>query len=93
MNCSVKIPTPLRRHTNGASTLDANGTNVDEILRDLETRFPTLRERLFESDGQVKAHLNIFVNNEDIRFLQGVHTPVRGGDVVTLLPALAGGGV
>ena len=91
MNCSIKIPTPLRRHTNGAATVHAEGATVDEILRDLQSQFPSLGERLYEADGQVKSHLNIFVNSEDIRFLQGLRTPLGAGDVVTLLPALAGG--
>lgn len=91
MNCSIKIPTPLRRHTNGAATVNAEGATVDEILRDLQSQFPSLGERLYEADGQVKSHLNIFVNSEDIRFLQGLRTPLAAGDVVTLLPALAGG--
>ncbi len=91
MNCSVRIPTPLRRYTDGASTVRANGASVDQVLRELHTQFPGLGERLFDGAGQIKSHLNVFVNSEDIRFLQGTHTPVREGDTITLLPALAGG--
>ena len=91
MNCSVKIPTPLRRYTNGASVVKANGGQIHEILNDLKTQFPGLGERLFDGNGDVKSHLNIFLNAEDIRFLNGVTTSVREGDTVTLLPALAGG--
>ena len=91
MPCSVKIPTPLRKYTQGASAVEATGANVDEVLRDLKTRFPGIEERIFDGAGKIKPHLNIFLNNEDIRFLNGVSTPVREKDVVTLLPALAGG--
>jgi molybdopterin synthase sulfur carrier subunit len=91
MSCSVKIPTPLRRYTNGASVVQADGAQVDQVLRNLQTQFPGLGERLFDGNGTVKSHLNIFLNAEDIRFLQGVNTSVREGDTITLLPALAGG--
>ena len=91
MALKVKIPTPLRRHTAGASSVDANGTHVGEVLNDLTQRYPGVSERLFDGDGQLKSHLNVFLNNEDIRFLNGLETPVRDGDTVVLLPALAGG--
>jgi sulfur-carrier protein len=91
MNCSVKIPTPLRRYTNGASLVKANGVQVNEVLRNLQNEFPGLGERIFDGNGTVKSHLNIFLNAEDIRFLNGVNSPVREGDTITLLPALAGG--
>ncbi len=91
MNCKVKIPTPLRRHTQGASYVEVNGAQVRDALDDLSTRYPTVRERLFDNQGQVKPHLNIFLNNEDIRFLNGLDTTLRDGDTVVLLPALAGG--
>ncbi len=91
MSCKVKIPTPLRRHTAGASAVEVTGEHVREALDDLMTRYPTIGERLFDGQGQVKSHLNIFLNNEDIRFLGGLDTPLRDGDTVVLLPALAGG--
>lgn len=95
MSCKVKIPTPLRRHTNGLSTVDVpNGTadfNVRAALATLTTQYPTIGERLFDGEGKVKSHINIFLNNEDIRFLNGLDTSVQDGDTVVLLPALAGG--
>jgi MoaD family protein len=91
MSSKVKIPTPLRRHTGGASSVEVTGTRVREALDDLLSRYPTVGERLFDERGQVKPHLNIFLNNEDIRFLNGLDTPLREGDTVVLLPALAGG--
>ena len=91
MSCKVKIPTPLRRHTQGAASVEVRGERVRDALNDLQTRYPSIRERLFDGQGQVKPHLNIFLNNEDIRFLGGLDTPLREGDTVVLLPALAGG--
>ncbi len=91
MSCQVKIPTPLRRHTEGASSVQVQGQRVREALDNLQSRYPSIGERLFDGRGQVKPHLNVFLNNEDIRFLQGLDTPLRDGDTVVLLPALAGG--
>jgi len=93
MSTKIKIPTPLRRHTNGLSTVEVNGgaSSVRGTLDTLTTQYPTIGERLFDGQGQVKSHINIFLNNEDIRFLNGLDTNVQDGDTVVLLPALAGG--
>src|SRR5262245_70369 len=97
MSCKVKIPTPLRRHTDGLATVEVqcgtNGsaTSVRGALDSLGAQYPTLNARLFDGEGQVKSHINIFLNNEDIRFLKGLDTQVQDGDTVVLLPALAGG--
>lgn len=95
MSCKVKIPTPLRRHTNGLSTIqvtcDNGRSTVRGALETLVAQYPSIAERLFDSQGQVKSHINIFLNNEDIRFLNGLDTQVQDGDTVVLLPALAGG--
>jgi molybdopterin synthase sulfur carrier subunit len=92
MATKIKIPTPLRRHTNGLSTVEISASeNVRATLDTLSAQYPTIGERLFDSHGQVKAHINIFLNNEDIRFLNGLETNVKDGDTVVLLPALAGG--
>ncbi|MCG3139771.1 MAG: Sulfur carrier protein CysO [Anaerolineae bacterium] len=92
MSTKIKIPTPLRRHTNGLSTIEiAANENVRDTLCTLTAQYPTIGERLFDSRGQVKSHINIFLNNEDIRFLNGLETNVQDGDTVALLPALAGG--
>lgn len=93
MSTRIKIPTPLRRHTNGQATVDVNGgaTSVRGTLDTLTAQYPTIGERLFDAQGQVKSHINIFLNNEDIRFLNGLETNVADGDTVVLLPALAGG--
>lgn len=92
MAAKIKIPTPLRRHTNGLATVEINpGENVRGTLDTLSAQYPGISARLFDPHGQVKAHINIFLNNEDIRFLNGLETNVRDGDTVVLLPALAGG--
>ncbi len=92
MATKIKIPTPLRRHTNGLSTVELNGAdNVRATLDTLTAQYPTIGDRLFDGQGQVKSHINIFLNNEDIRFLNGLETNVKDGDTVVLLPALAGG--
>ncbi len=93
MATKIKIPTPLRRHTNGLATVEVNGgaNDVRATLDTLTAQYPTISERLFDGQGHVKSHINIFVNNEDIRFLNGLETHVRDGDTVVLLPALAGG--
>lgn len=93
MSTKIKIPTPLRRHTNGQATVEVNGgaDSVRGTLDTLTTQYPTLGERLYDGQGHVKSHINIFLNNEDIRFLNGLDTSVKDGDTVVLLPALAGG--
>ncbi len=88
MLCQVRSPTRLRRHTDGASSVQVEGNYVREVLLHLERQYPTLRERLFDGQGQVKSHLVVFLNNEDIRFLNGLDTPLSEGDMVVLLPAL-----
>lgn len=95
MSYKIKIPTPLRRHTDGQSLVEvpngqANAT-ISTTLAALTTQYPSLDARLFDGQGHVKTHINIFLNNEDIRFLKGLDTSVKDGDTVVLLPALAGG--
>ena len=91
MNCQVKIPTVLRRHTEGASIIPVQGERVRDVLNHLQARYPSMGERLFDRQGQVKPHLNVFLNNEDIRFIGGLDAPLHDGDTLVLLPALAGG--
>jgi len=86
----VRIPTPLRAITKGAGEVYAKGANVAELVEDLERQFPGLRERLVEN-GEVRRFINFYVNEEDIRFLQGRETVLKDGDEVSIVPALAGG--
>jgi molybdopterin synthase sulfur carrier subunit len=86
----VRIPTPLRPHTGGLDRVEATGVTVGEILGQLATQHPALRERLFDG-GELRRFVNIYVNNEDIRYLDELATPVAAEDEVSIIPAVAGG--
>ncbi len=86
----VRIPTPLRPHAGGHDVVEAKGSTVGEVLADLGTQFPALRERIFEG-GELRRFVNVYVNNEDIRYLDDLATPVAAGDEVSIIPAVAGG--
>jgi molybdopterin synthase sulfur carrier subunit len=88
---SVRIPTPLRKITNDLEVVSAAGANVGELLDNLEKAFPGLRERICDEQGNVRRFVNIFVNDEDIRFLEERATPVKETDEVSIVPAIAGG--
>jgi len=90
-NVSVRIPTPLRGHVGGASSVELQGATVGEVLRELVSRHDKLRGRLFDEQGELNRFVNVFLNDEDIRFLQGLDSPVKDGDGVVLVPAIAGG--
>lgn len=90
MAVQVTIPTILRSYTDGAKSVDASGTTLDELIADLEARHPGLRSRLVE-DGELRRFVNVYLNDEDVRFTGGLTTPVSDGDTVTVLPAVAGG--
>ena len=87
----VRIPTPLRSFTRNQEEITASGATVGEVLKELERRFPGLGARLFDDKGAVRRYVNVFHNDEDIRFLQELETPVRDTDRITLIPAIAGG--
>ncbi|PYM57333.1 MAG: molybdopterin synthase sulfur carrier subunit [Candidatus Rokuibacteriota bacterium] len=87
----VRIPTPLRRITSGASEVVAKGKDVAELIEDLERQFPGLRERLVEESGELRRFINVYVNQEDVRFLSGGETALKDGDEVSIVPAIAGG--
>ena len=88
---SVRIPTPLRKLTNDLEVVSAAGGNVGELLDNLDKAFPGLRERICDEQGNVRRFVNIFVNDEDIRFLEERATPVKDTDEVSIVPAIAGG--
>jgi sulfur-carrier protein len=90
MAVTVKIPTQLRAATDGAATASVDGATVGEVLDALYERFGELRSRIAE-DGGLRRFVNVYVGSEDIRFLDGLETPVSDGDEVTILPAVAGG--
>ena len=91
MAVTVRIPTPLQRLTNGQGEVPCDGKTVTELLADLEKRYPGIKERLCDEKGQLRRFVNVFVNEEDIRFLKGDQTAVKDGDEVSIIPAIAGG--
>ena len=92
MGVTVRVPTPLQRLTNGQSEVQCSGRTVVELLGDLEKRYPGIKERICDEQGKLRRFVNVFVNEEDIRFLQGDQTAVKDGDEVSFIPAIAGGG-
>ena len=88
---TVRIPSPLRRYTNGQSKVEGSGATVSELINSLESQFPGVKSRLCDESGQIKRYVNVFVNNEEIRTLQGDATPVGEKDEVSIIPAMAGG--
>lgn len=91
MAVKVRIPTPLLSLTGGQREVEAEGSNVLDLIEDLEKRYPGLKERLCDEGGNLRRFINFFVNDEDIRFLEGEKTPLKEGDVVSIVPAIAGG--
>jgi MoaD family protein len=92
-NVNITIPTALRAHADGNAKLELAGETIGVVLRDLAGRYPELGRRLFKDDGQLNRYVNIFVNDEDIRFLENLDTPLGAGDRVAIVPAIAGGSV
>jgi len=88
----VRIPTPLRALTKGSAEVQAKGASVAAVVDDLERQFPGLRERLVDEGGELRRFINIYVNEEDIRFLDGKKTALKESDQVSIVPAIAGGG-
>jgi sulfur-carrier protein len=86
----VRIPTPLRPHTGGLDRVDAAGSTVGEVLAQLGTQYPALRERLFDGE-ELRRFVNVYVNDEDIRYLDDLATPVAAGEELSIIPAVAGG--
>jgi molybdopterin synthase sulfur carrier subunit len=91
MAIEVRIPTILRSYTSGEKAVDGKGETLSDLFADLDTRHGGLRERLLGADGALNRFVNVYLNDEDVRFLGGVETPLSDGDVVTILPAVAGG--
>ena len=93
MAITVRVPTPLQRLTNGQGEVQCEGKSVSDLLADLEKRYPGIKERICDDSGKLRRFVNIFVNDEDIRFLQGEQTAIKDGDEVSIIPAIAGGGI
>ena len=92
MSITVRIPSPLRRLTNGADKVQVDSEDLSGCIVDLEAQFPGLKERLIDEDGTLRHFVNVYVNGEDIRFLDDVRTKVQAGDEISIVPAVAGGG-
>jgi len=91
MSVEIRVPTILRTYTDGQKVVAATGDSLDELLTDLDSRHPGIRARLITEDGSLHRFVNIYVNDEDVRFLGALDAKVAAGDTVTILPAVAGG--
>jgi molybdopterin synthase sulfur carrier subunit len=91
MAVRVKLPTILRRHTNGQAVLEADGATVGEVFQDLEEQHPGITSSLLDEHGGLHRFVNVYVNDEDVRYLGALETEVSDGDVLSILPAVAGG--
>ncbi|MBI2876590.1 MAG: MoaD/ThiS family protein [Candidatus Tectomicrobia bacterium] len=91
MAVQVRIPTPLQMITHHQGVVTATGSNIREVLLDLERQYPGIRDRLYDDKGTLRRFINIYLNDEDIRFLNGEETAVKDGDEVSVIPAIAGG--
>ena len=87
----VRIPTPLRPMTGGKGEVDGAGSNIGELVEHLNTNHPGLKDRICDEKGEIRRFINIYLNEEDIRFLTGKDTPLKDGDEVSIVPAIAGG--
>ncbi len=92
MPVEVRVPSVLRALVAGARMVEGRGATVSQLIDDLERRYPGMRGRLLSASGELYQFVNIYINDEDIRFLRQLETPVAEGDVISILPALAGGG-
>jgi sulfur-carrier protein len=91
VTATVRIPTPLRSATGGASTVEVNGSTVGEVLKNLDAAHPGIGQRVCDEQGQIRRFVNVFVDDEDVRFAAGLDTPVEDGATVSIIPAVAGG--
>ena len=91
MSLSVRIPTQLRTLTGGAGEVQVEGSTVGEALKALDTAHPGLADRLFDDTGEIRRFVNVFLADEDVRFLDGLNTPVSPGQTLSIVPAVAGG--
>jgi molybdopterin synthase sulfur carrier subunit len=88
---TIRIPTPLRKLTNNEEVIEVQAATIGDAIAELQTRYPGIRERLVDESGAVRRFVNVYVNEEDIRFLQNQQTSLKDGDEVSIIPAIAGG--
>ena len=91
MSVLVRIPTPLRRMTGGKDKVEVESSTLGEMVESLESEYPGFKERLVDENGELRYFVNIYVNGEDVRFLQGLETVTNTGDEISIVPAVAGG--
>lgn len=91
MSVRVKLPTILRKHVGGEALVEAEGETLRDLLADLESRFPGITKNVVSEDGGLHRFINVYVNDEDVRYLGSLETAVKQGDIVSILPAVAGG--
>jgi molybdopterin synthase sulfur carrier subunit len=92
MPVTVKVPTPLRKFTAGSESVQGSGDTVAALVENLEKKYPGIRERICDEQGRVRRFVNLYVNGDDIRFLQQLETRLKDGDEISIVPAIAGGG-
>ncbi len=88
---TIRVPTPLRRITNGQGEVQVEANTIKEAIEKLEEIYPGFKERLLDEQGEVRRFVNLYLNDEDIRFLKGLDTELKDGDVISIVPAIAGG--
>ena len=91
MSIVVRIPTPLRRLTDGQDKVDVDGNSLGDVIDAMNEQYPGIRERICDDQGQLRNFVNVYINGEDVRFLQGLETATTDGDEVSVVPAVAGG--
>ena len=91
MSVLIRIPTPLRRMTNGQAQVEIESNTLSEMVEQLDSSYPGFKDRLLDETGELRYFVNIYLNQEDVRFLQGLDTPMKSGDEVSIVPAVAGG--
>jgi molybdopterin synthase sulfur carrier subunit len=91
MGVMVRVPTPLRRLTNNQDKVEVEASTIAEFIDGMEEAYPGIKERLMDESGQLRYFVNIYLNGEDVRFLQGVDTATQSGDEISIVPAVAGG--
>ncbi|MCA9396135.1 MAG: MoaD/ThiS family protein [Candidatus Omnitrophica bacterium] len=93
MAVTVRIPTPLQKLTNNQPEVKCEAVNVQGLLENLESQFPGIKDRLCDAEGNLRRFVNIYINEEDMRFLDGAQTPLKDGDDISIVPAIAGGSI
>ena len=88
---SVRVPTPLRKFTNGIDEVSVDGGTVRSLVENLDQKYPGIKERICDESGKIRRFVNVYVNGDDIRFLQNLETALKEGDTISIVPAIAGG--